>query len=372
MAASPFTTGARAQGWAMIVVLVIGFGLGVATLASPGPRRAVGEALTMRAFLGGATAEAVNHAMAHDLPIGDALSAAGGVLRWRIFGSGGPQVTVGCHDWLYLTEELRPWPNAQAAMQRRAAVLQDVAKGLAGQGIALQVVLVPDKRRVETAGACGVPYGTQAQGRYAAFLGLLGGLRVTDLLAAYGGIRNPLYYRTDTHWNQDGAAVAAAATAAATDADIGRDRPFQTEYGPETDRAGDLLRLMSLEAVPNRVLVQLRPLPDREAPATTKETNPPAEAGGLLDEAPVAEVILLGSSYSVNGNFHGALEQALSAPVGQFAKAGGAFWLAARDYFRSPAFRETPPKLIIWEVPERVVNQPVTDEEAAFLHNWRG
>ena len=71
-------------------------------------------------------------------------------------------------------------------------------------------------------------------------------------------------------------------------------------------------------------------------------------------------------------NFHGALEQAMSAPIGQFAQSGGAFWGSARDYFRSPAFKETPPKLVIWEIPERVVNQPIGEEEAAFLHNWRG
>ena len=103
-----------------------------------------------------------------------------------------------------------------------------MATDLAAQGIALQVVLVPDKARVEHAYACGVPYSAQSEGRYAEFSKLLAGLPVVDLLAAYGGIRTPLYYRTDTHWNQDGAAIAAAATAAATDAPIGRDRPFNT------------------------------------------------------------------------------------------------------------------------------------------------
>ncbi len=200
---------------------------------------------------------------------------------------------------------------------------------------------------------------------------MLGGLPVTDLLTAFNGVRNPLYYRTDTHWNQDGAAIAAAATAAATDAPIGRDRPFHTEFGPEADRAGDLLRLMSLDHVPDAA-DQAAPPARPRAPATTTETNPPADTGGLLDDAPVPEVVLVGSSYSVNANFLGALEQALSAPVGQFAQAGGAFWGSARDYFRSPAFHETPPKLVIWEIPERVVNQPISEEEAAFLRNWRG
>ena len=256
-------------------------------------------------------------------------------------------------------------------MRTRADTLHQIAKDLAAQGIALQVVLVPDKARVENAHACGVPYSEQSQGRYAAFAKLLDGLPVVDVLSAFNGVRNPLYYRTDTHWNQDGAAIAAAATASATDAPIDRDRPFDTQFGPEADRAGDLLRLMSLDKVPDLPL-PLRPLPDRERPATTKETNPPADTGSLLDDAPVPQIALVGSSYSVNANFHGALEQAMSAPIGQFAQSGGAFWGSARDYFRSPAFKETPPKLVIWEIPERVVNQPIGEEEAAFLHNWRG
>ena len=363
--------GARLQGWAMVAILIVGFGLGIATLVSPGPQRRLADTMTLEAFLSGRTAGAVNHAMAHDLPIGDWLSDAGGILRWRVFASGGPQVTVGCDDWLYLTEELRPWPGGDTAMKARADTLQAIAKALSAQGIALQVVLVPDKARVEQAHACGVPYSVQSQGRYAAFAKMLTGLPVVDLLATYGGLHNPLCYRTATHWNQDGAAIAAAATAAATDAPIARDRPFATSFGPEEDRAGDLLRLMSLDHVAD-LAIPLRPLPDRERPATTKETNPPADTGSLLDDAPVPEVALVGSSYSVNANFQGALEQALSAPVGQFAQAGGAFWGSARDYFRSQAFKETPPKLVIWEIPERVVNQPIGDEEAAFLRNWRG
>jgi alginate O-acetyltransferase complex protein AlgJ len=362
--------GARAQGWAMIAVLVVGFGLGVATLSAPGPQQKLAETLTPKEFLGGHTAAAVNYAMAHNLPIGDQLAAAGGILRWRVFGSGGPQVTVGCDNWLYLTEELRPWPGSDAAMQARAATLHQIATELAAQGIALQIVLVPDKARVESAHACGVPYSAQSRGRYAAFAGMLGGLHVTDVLKAFEGVRNPLYYRTDTHWNQDGAALAAAATASTTDAPVARDRPFHTDYAPEADRAGDLLRLMSLDKVPD-LAIPLRPLPDRQKTATTTETNPPADTGDLLGDAPVAEIVLLGSSYSVNANFLGALEQAFSAPIGQFAQSGGAFWASARDYFRSPAFTETPPKLVIWEIPERVVNQPIETEEAAFLKNWK-
>ena len=355
----------------MLAVLAAGFGLGAATLASPGPQLRLAEAMTPGAFLGGRTAGAVNHAMAHDLPVGGVLSAAGGVLRWRLFGSGGPQVTVGCGGWLFLTEELRPWPGADAAMAARAAVLHRIATGLMAKGIAFQVILVPDKARIVRQAGCGVRYPAQARTRYDAFAALLGGLNWVDVRASYAGIRTPLYYRTDTHWNQDGAAIAAAATAAGADAPVGRDRPFRTDFGPPADRAGDLLRLMSLDHVPD-LAIELRPLPDREGVATTTETNPPPDTGGLLDDAAAPEIALIGSSYSTNANFKGALEQAFAGPVGQFAQEGGGFWRSARDYFRSRAFRETPPKLVLWEIPERVVGQPIGEAEAAFLKDWEG
>ena len=51
-----------------------------------------------------------------------------------------------------------------------------------------------------------------------------------------------------------------------------------------------------------------------------------------------------------------------SASLGNFAKDGGEFSGAARDYFASPAFRETPPQLLIWEIPERDLQSPYKDD----------
>ena len=359
-------SGARLQGWAMIVILVGGFAMGVVALSRPGPQQQLHDTMTLESFLAGRTAGAVNHAMAHDLPGGPWLQAAGGVIRWRFFDSGGPQVAVGCDDWLYLMEELRPWPDAAKAMAARADTLHRVAAELKARGIGLVVVLVPDKARIEAAHACGVPYSAQARGRLAAFKALVTDLPVVDLAPVFQSVHAPLYYRTDTHWNQFGAAAAARAVADAVKTPITRDRVFKTETAPEADRAGDLLRLMSLDEVPD-LPIKLRPLPDRERTETTKQTEGPAEGGGLLDDAPVPEVVLLGSSFSINANFYGHLEENLHAAVGQFGQAGGAFWGSARDYFKSPAFTETPPKLVIWEFPERVVGQPIEGDEAAFL-----
>ncbi len=203
-------TGARLQGWAMIVVLAIGCGLGIAALSRPGPQQKLHGRDDARRVPAGRTAGVVNYTMAHDLPIGPELSAIGGVLRWRLFDSGGPQVAVGCKDWLYLTEELRPWPGAAAAMQTRVDALRRIYTGLQAQGIALVVAIVPDKARIRGGDRMRRAVSAQSRDRYAAFMKLLGGLPVVDLNALFAPDKRTLYYRTDTHWNQLGAAVARA------------------------------------------------------------------------------------------------------------------------------------------------------------------
>ena len=87
----------------------------------------------------------------------------------------------------------------------------------------------------------------------------------------------------------------------------------------------------------------------------------------MLDETPAPQVVLLGSSYSVNGNFHGALQEALGASVANFGQAGAGFAGAAMRYFASPAWRESPPRIVVWEVLERALGQPLSAEERAFL-----
>jgi len=39
---------------------------------------------------------------------------------------------------------------------------------------------------------------------------------------------------------------------------------------------------------------------------------------------------------------------------------------AAIDYFRNPAFTETPPRVIVWEIPERLLDEPL----AASDERW--
>lgn len=365
-------TAAIGQGVAVIALLGWGFWQGITAMSNPEALGRIRQALTFQALLKGETAAAVNHAMAHNLPVDPQFRAAGGVLRWALFGAAGPQVRAGCDDWLFLTEELRPWPDAAAHQAERVAALRRIADHLAGRNIQLLIAVVPDKARVRGEELCGAPYSAQSRGRYAGFTAALevAGLRHLGLLPALEAAKRdaPAFYRTDTHWSQHGAAAAAAAIAPVVrDLGIAPAEAFRTTAAPmETDGPGDLLRLMSLDRVPD----WLRPAPDRQHKDTTEAAQPAGAAGGLLDDAPVPPVALVGSSYSVNANFHGRLQEAVGNPVANFAEAGGGFFRAANSYFTGQAFRETPPRLVVWEIPERMVGQPVDPAERAFLDRW--
>lgn len=360
----------RLQGAAMVVVLAAGLGLGVAAIMTEQAQRQLAAALDFKSILSGRAASVVNTAMSHNLPVDGFFRGAGGMLRWRLFKSGGPQVWAGDADWLYLMEELRPWPNAAEIMQTRAATVGRIATALKARNIDLIVAVVPDKARIVTSAMNG-PRASQTQPRYANFLAQITqqGIKTVDLAAPMlaDPQRNRLFWRTDTHWSQTGAALAAQTIAAAIATKIDRTTTYKTTAEPtETDGPGDLLRLISLDKVPDNLPFQLRPPIDRQHKETTKPAEAAAAAGGLLDDGPTIEVALIGSSFSVNANFAGRLQEALSAPITNFAEAGGGFAGAAQKYFNGLAYKQTPPKLVIWEIPERLVVQPFTPDDKAL------
>jgi alginate O-acetyltransferase complex protein AlgJ len=251
---------------AFALLMAWGFWQAISALRTPDSQNRLGQVMNLPSFLGGRTAGAFNHVMAHALPADPWLRVAGGALRYKLFGSGGPSVRLGCGNWLFLSEELRPWPDGEAVARERLEGVAQVARRLEAEGATVILALTPDKARVEHRHLCGLDYAAQAAARHDAAMRELRqtGLRVVEWLpvleaATAGG---DVYYRSDTHWNQRGAALAANAVAeAARDVALRRDDVVRTNTAAgETTHAGDLLRLMSLDRAPDA----LRPAPDRQ------------------------------------------------------------------------------------------------------------
>lgn len=362
----------RLQGALFVLLLVLGAWQGIAALASSSAQRRLVSVLNPTAFLAGRTAATINFIEAHYLPADHLLRAAGGVIRWKLFGSGGPLVSVGCDDWLYLTEEGQTYRGARDNLTARADVTAQVASALKRRGIELVVAVVPDKARIESAYRCNAPRSAQAVDRLGIFEGLLSARNVpaVDLGDAFrkADKNGPVYYRTDTHWNQSGAALAAKIVAAAVRTRLDAGYAYRTERAVKaSDRPGDLLKLMSLDLVPNTWLgIKLRPPPDREFPEHTIQIAHPPESNDLLAATPGDQVVLIGSSYSKNANFDGRLQEMLRAPVDNVAEVGGGFAGAASTYFRGATFADAPPRLVIWEMPERVLSKPFEAADKAL------
>ncbi|MEO4045951.1 cell division protein FtsQ [Pseudomonas sp. CAU 1711] len=284
---------------------------------------------------------------------------------WLALGDTGPRVRQGCPGWLFLADENRIHPRAEANAQARAEKVAAVRDWLAARDIRLLVALVPDKSRIAAGQLCGVARSPQLAERAVRWQAALqaAGVTAVDLAPVLQPLGADAYLRSDTHWSELGAEAAAEALAARVTALGVSPAPAQQltrEVLPEAPRPGDLVRLAGLDWLPQG----LQPAGDRVAESRFSKVEQ-AEAmseDDLFGDSQLPNVALIGTSFSRNSNFVPFLEQALGASLGNFAKDGGEFSGAARDYFASPAFRETPPQLLIWEIPERDLQSPYRDD----------
>jgi alginate O-acetyltransferase complex protein AlgJ len=290
---------------------------------------------------------------------------------WLMLHDTGPRVRQGCPGWLFLADEFRLNRNARANADTKAQAVIELQRNLSKRGIELLVAIVPDKSRIAASELCSLYRPAVLQSRVVAWTSTLNaaGIKAVDLTASLQPLGADAYLRTDTHWSESGADAAARTVAlrvqqmgiSATPA-----RSFATQSSPQAVRPGDLVRLAGLEWLP------LSLQPPAQYVAATQVVEQVIEQGNaasadadnlddLFGDSNLPNVALIGTSFSRNSNFVGFLQRALGAPVGNFAKDGGEFLGAAVAYFDNPAFKQTPPRLLIWEIPERDLQTPYVD-----------
>ena len=286
----------------------------------------------------------------------------------------GPRVREGQRDWLFLADEFTPHPDGEASAQARAAEVIALRKRLAGQGIDLLVVVVPDKSRIAATHLGNLPRPAQFAGRLAQWTATLAqaGVDVVDLSDTLNHLQQnghqqgrQAFLRTDSHWTESGAAAAAALVGQRALALVSIARTgsgLQLMSSETLPRPGDLVRLAGLDGLPPA----LQPRPESAQQSRFEALNGQAAAPGkagaaskdnddLFGDADLPTVAVIGSSFSRTSNFVPFLAEKLQARVANFALDGGDFAGAAKAYLASPAFKQTPPKLLIWEIPERVL-----------------
>lgn len=287
---------------------------------------------------------------------------------WLLLGDLGPRVRQGCPGWLFLSDELRLYPNAQANAASKVRDVLELQRRLQERGIELLVAVVPDKSRIAADQLCGLPRAPALQMRTSAWLDPLrqAGVRTLDLTPALAPLGSDAFLRTDTHWSESGAQAAAQAIAQTVRAMPVQPTPaaaFDLEQTAPAPQPGDLVRLAGIDWLPQRLQpprqwVAASRISQRQATPSAAEQS----LDDLLGDANLPNSVLIGTSFSRHSNFAGFLQLALGAPLGNFAKDGGEFAGAANAYFASPAFKQTPPRLIVWEIPERDLQAPAAQQ----------
>lgn len=304
------------------------------------------------------------------LPFRDLAITTWGVLEYTLFREGRPGVLIGEGDWLFTDEEFAVYPDEAARLSATLRDVEQVRAALAEHGADLVVALLPAKARVyeEQLGRYRLPDAVAA--RYETFRSALDarGVLAPDLLTPLVEAKGtaPVFLRTDTHWTPFGAQVVASALAEAVREELPEGSElFTAEYEtralpPEPFR-GDLLAF-----VPLGPLEHLGPPPETLTPQVTEALE--ASGGGLFD-APEIPVALVGTSYSAGErwNFAGALREAFGADVLNVADEGQGPLPPMRAFLDSAALRETPPEVVVWELPERYVPIPNGPEGDALI-----
>ncbi len=279
-----------------------------------------------------------------------------GAIDYLFFAEGRTGVVVGRHDWLYTSEEFAAPPGAEQRVAAHLVRVKQVREVLAQRGTGLIVALLPAKARVYSEHLGGHAPDAMHAMLYDHVQSELRaqGIVAPDLLGAMLLCKHhdSVFLHTDTHWTAAGARCSATQLAqAAQGAGLATRTPtrYATQVESTESHRGDLTKFLALEPWFEALLPDLETIPlSRTAPTT-------ASAGALLDDAPAPEVVLVGTSYSANPrwNFAGALQQTLGEEVANFAAEAEGPFTPMREYLRSAGFAARPPRLVIWEMPER-------------------
>jgi len=322
------------------------------------------EEVTWATFLNGDISSGIANALAN-APVPNNAAQFERGFSWLVTRDLGPRVREGKDDWLFLNDELVIHQDRVSSANERSRQIVKIEKQLSSRGIGLLVILVPDKSRT-------VPeyLGTQhrsniLESRVSDFAKTLSKssidvINLTDPLSAAKQNGLAPFLRTDTHWTEQGAQVAAKVVAQRIQSLKMNPLPVQTTQissQVEEIRLGDLVKLAGIDWLPKH----LQPTPEiaQHSTFSSGQVKSSKKSSNALDDLfgdeNLPNIAVIGTSFSRTSQFISFLEMQLNTKIGNFAIDGGDFTGSAKAYFNSPSFKDTPPKLVLWEIPERVI-----------------
>lgn len=294
-------------------------------------------------------------------------------LDFSLFGEGRPGVVVGANDWLYSDEEFKPVAGALHNTQDNQALIQGVRETLARHNVQLVMAILPAKARLYPENFGEHRPAPLHEQLYQNFRRAVAdaGIQAPDLLGPLSQAKaeGQVFLRTDTHWTPYGAQVVAGqlATAIKPSGLVPESGSrYVTETAPGEPHKGDLTNFLPLDPL----FEELLPPPDQLTRHSTRAQEENAAGADDLFAETQVPVALVGTSYSADErwNFAGALRQALGSDLVNFAEDGRGPLLPMLKFLQSDDFKNAPPRLVIWEFPERYL--PMAYDLSEFDAEW--
>jgi alginate O-acetyltransferase complex protein AlgJ len=277
-----------------------------------------------------------------------------GAARYVLLGEGRKGVLAGTDGWLFTAEEARPVP---ASLSQTADRISQVQAVLALSGTTLVVVPIPAKIDVQDSHLDAPELTAAIADLYTAFRDALEQKEIAAVdartpLVTLAATQNA-FFPTDTHWTSAGAKTVADAIAASGLIAMG-DATIMTSDEPTKTLTGDLVSFVTSDTLAPQVGL---------APETVTPYLSQVQADAAATDifaADSVDIVLVGTSYSANPDwsFAEALKQSLRRDVLNMAAQGQGPVKPMVDYLASPEFRDTPPKVVIWEIPIRYLTDP--------------
>ncbi|MFW6292925.1 MAG: alginate O-acetyltransferase AlgX-related protein [Spirochaetota bacterium] len=336
------------------LIAILAFGI-VATAMNP----AIGESHGEAEIITGEWAARYQRSYADGLLIQQPATHLWTLFQYRVFGEGQPGLLVGTDGWLFTDEEFTYYESADERIARRLDFIVEVRDGLAERGAALVVALVPAKARVVSGRLGRYRYPDYARPRYDSFRRRLleRDVPAPDLARALEAKGEEAFLRTDTHWTPAGALAAAAALADEIDRTLesasATRRSFVREERETVRHEGELLTFLPLGPFMER----FGPEPDTVGRFATSPRE--RREAGLFEEVSIP-ITLVGTSYSAGElwDFAGALQATASADVLNVSTEGEGPFVPMREYLDGETLEESPPAVVVWEIPERYLPAP--------------
>lgn len=320
---------------------------------------------TLETLLRGNWAPGFEKALNETLPVSDPVRDFWGRSEYALFGQGRKGVLVGADGWLFTDEEFACPKGGQERFQNNLSYIASMRDALAQRGIDLAVVLIPAKARLYPAylGQNAVPH--CRSGLYALTLLKLKSkdIKVIDLISKMNASpdKDELFLKTDTHWTPSGARFVAAVAAKEIDTSGFEKKTYGvTLQGDKSVHEGDLLRYVPGVGDEDIARDALQSYVTDVQNASEEDT-----AASLFGDD-IPPVTLVGTSYSANPSWHflGFLKEALGVDILDMSDEGRGPFTVMEKYMESDALKNTPPKLVIWEIPERYMMSDPALEKA--------